>query len=252
MLFASMLLPFILVLDLSTSSLAGLVSILPDAPKHFSQDARTTLLAYFVNTMVVSAATVCVTVCLSMLANFTYMRPTLVVLTALMSLTVLVHIYSPEAIIIQKNSLMNFENLLYTYVSHVLIYVTVTLPIAVCIIHGFRGKLAIWLEEAASIDGANPVRVFWDISLRVSRPGTFAVIAHVIIVTWHEFLFALPFENINLMPPRSREEFSEPIGSAYADLFSASLVISLPIVAVFMYLKRYLVSGISIGLLRKG
>ncbi len=257
MLFASMLLPYILVLAVNTSSLTGRASILPDAPSQFSHDmyARTSLLAYFANTMVVSAATVFVTVCLSILANFTFSRPTLAVLTALMSVTLLVHIFSPVETILPTHGLMSFEGLLYTYMSQILIYVTVTLPLAIWILNGFRGKLAIWLEEAASIDGANPARVFWDITLPVSRPGTLAVFAHLVIVTWQEFLFSLTFKKSNLMhthPPPPLWDINAPIGSTYTDILSASIVISLPVVAVFMYFKPYLVAGLNKGLLEKG
>ncbi len=251
-----MLLPFFLVLAVSTSSFTGLASVLPDAPTHFSYalEARPEFLSYFANTIVVSAATLFITICMALLANFTFHRATLAVLTALMSLTFLAQLYLPEDIMLPNYSLMHNDDLLYAYLSHIVIYVTVTLPMAIWILHGFRGKLAIWLEEAASIDGARPVRILWDIALPVSRPGTFATIAYVVVVTWKDFLLSLSFKASNFMPtlPHSLDEFHAQFGNTYTDLFSASLVVSLPVVAVFMYLKRYLVAGLNKGVLKKG
>ncbi|MEI9432282.1 carbohydrate ABC transporter permease, partial [Mesorhizobium sp. Cs1299R1N3] len=127
--------------------------------------------------------------------------------------------------------------------------VSVTLPVAIWMLRGFLLKLPAALEESAAIDGATPLRVFWDIVVPLSRPGLIATSVYVLIVTWQEFLFALSFTSTKEMRtlPVGLNDFIGQYGIRYGELMASSVMVSLPVMAVFFFLQRYFVAGITAG-----
>ena len=193
------LLPFFWMLSVSlkpaTEPFAIPARLWPENPtlQNYVTAFRPEFRTYFVNSMIVSGATVAITVTLGLLAAYSFARGTLVVLTALMGLVVVAQMFPHSAIIIPIYKMMRGADLLNTYWALIIAYVSVTLPVAIWMLRGFLIKLPVSLEEAAAIDGAGPLRVFFEIVVPLARPGIIATAVYVLIVTWQEFLFALSF-----------------------------------------------------------
>jgi ABC-type glycerol-3-phosphate transport system permease component len=204
---------------------------------------------YFFNSLVVSLSTVVISVTLGLLAAYSFTRAQLGVMSALVGLVVLAQMFPHSAIIIPIYKMMRSANLLNTYWSLILAYVSVTLPVAIWMLRGFLLKLPAALEESAAIDGATPLRVFWDIVVPLSRPGLIATSVYVLIVTWQEFLFALSFTSTKEMRtlPVGLNDFIGQYGIRYGELMASSVMVSLPVMAVFFFLQRYFVAGITAG-----
>ncbi len=204
---------------------------------------------YFLNSLVVALSTVAVTVTLGLLAAYCFSRAKLVLMSVLMSLVVLALMFPHSAIIIPIYKMMRGADLLNTYASLIIVYVTVTLPVAIWMMHGFLAKIPESLEEAANIDGAGPLRAFWEIVVPLSRPGVIATAVYVLIVTWQEFLFALSFTSTKEMRtlPVGMNDFIGQYGIRYGELMASSVLVSIPVVAVFFLLQRYFVAGLTAG-----
>lgn len=204
---------------------------------------------YFLNSLVVSLSTVAITVTLGLLAAYSFTRAQLAAISALVGLVVLAQMFPHSAIIIPIYKMMRSADLLNTYWSLILAYVSVTLPVAIWMLRGFLLKLPAALEESAAIDGATPLRVFWDIVVPLSRPGLIATSVYVLIVTWQEFLFALSFTSTKEMRtlPVGLNDFIGQYGIRYGELMASSVMVSLPVMAVFFFLQRYFVAGITAG-----
>jgi multiple sugar transport system permease protein/raffinose/stachyose/melibiose transport system permease protein len=144
---------------------------------------------------------------------------------------------------------MKDADLLNTYTSLILANVTVTLPIAIWMLRAFIVRLPVTLEEAAAIDGAGPLRAFFEIIVPLCRPGIVATAVFVLIVTWQEFLFALSFTSTNDMRtlPAGLNDFMGQYGIRYGELMASSVLISLPVVLVFFFLQRQFVAGLTAG-----
>ena len=204
---------------------------------------------YFLNSLVVALSTVAVTVTLGLLAAYCFSRAKLMLISVLMSLVVLALMFPHSAIIIPIYKMMRGADLLNTYASLIIVYVTVTLPVAIWMMHGFLAKIPESLEEAANIDGAGPLRAFWQIVVPLSRPGVIATAVYVLIVTWQEFLFALSFTSTKEMRtlPVGMNDFIGQYGIRYGELMASSVLVSIPVVAVFFLLQRYFVAGLTAG-----
>jgi ABC-type glycerol-3-phosphate transport system permease component len=204
---------------------------------------------YFFNSLVVSLSTVAITVTLALLAAYSFTRSQMRAVSALMVLVVIAQMFPASAIIIPIYRIMKDANLLNTYASLILAYVTVTLPVAILMLRGFLARLPTTLEEAAAIDGAGPVRAFFEIIVPLCRPGIVATAVFVLIVTWQEFLFALSFTSTKDMRtlPVGVNDFIGQYGIRYGELMASAVLISLPIVAVFFLLQRQFVAGLTAG-----
>jgi len=249
------LLPFFWMLSVSlkpaTEPFAIPARLWPQAPtlENYVTAFRPEFRTYFMNSMIVSGASVLITVSLGLLAAYSFTRGRLLVITALMGLVVLAQMFPHSAIIIPFYKLMRSADLLNTYASLILAYVSVTLPVAVWMLRGFLQKLPVSLEEAAAIDGAAPLRIFWEIVVPLARPGIIATAVYVLIVTWQEFLFALSFTSTKDMRtlPVGLNDFIGQYGIRYGELMASSVMVSVPVIAVFFFLQRYFVAGLTAG-----
>lgn len=249
------LLPFFWMVSVSlkppTEPFAIPARLWPDNPTidNYITAFRPEFRTYFFNSLVVSLSTVVISVTLGLLAAYSFTRAQLGVMSALVGLVVLAQMFPHSAIIIPIYKMMRNANLLNTYWSLILAYVSVTLPVAIWMLRGFLLKLPAALEESAAIDGATPLRVFWDIVVPLSRPGLIATSVYVLIVTWQEFLFALSFTSTKEMRtlPVGLNDFIGQYGIRYGELMASSVMVSLPVMAVFFFLQRYFVAGITAG-----
>lgn len=204
---------------------------------------------YFVNSMIVSLLTVVITVSLALFAAYAFTRSQFRLLTVAMTLVIVAQMFPASAIIIPIYKLMRSADLLNTYTSLVLAYVTVTLPVAIWMLRGFMANLPLTLEEAAAIDGAGPLRTFIEIIVPLCRPGIVATSVFVLIVTWQEFLFALSFTSTKDMRtlPVGMNDFIGQYGIRYGELMASSVLISLPVIVIFFLLQRQFVAGLTAG-----
>ena len=204
---------------------------------------------YFVNSVVVSLSTVIITVSLALLAAYSFTRGQMRAISVLMGLVIVAQMFPASAIIIPIYKMMKSANLLNTYASLILANVTVTLPVAIWMLRGFLARLPITLEEAAAIDGAGPLRTFYDIILPLCRPGVVATSVFVLVVTWQEFLFALSFTSTREMRtlPVGMNDFIGQYGIRYGELMASSVMISLPVIVLFFFLQRQFVAGLTAG-----
>jgi len=204
---------------------------------------------YFVNSVVVSLSTVIITVSLALLAAYSFTRAQMRAISVLMGLVIVAQMFPASAIIIPIYKMMKSANLLNTYASLILANVTVTLPVAIWMLRGFLARLPITLEEAAAIDGAGPLRTFYEIILPLCRPGVVATSVFVLVVTWQEFLFALSFTSTKEMRtlPVGMNDFIGQYGIRYGELMASSVLISVPVIAIFFMLQRQFVAGLTAG-----
>jgi ABC-type glycerol-3-phosphate transport system permease component len=204
---------------------------------------------YFMNSIIVSLSTVAIVVSLALLAAYTFTRNQTRLILFLMALVIAAQMFPASAIIIPIYKLMKDAGLLNTYLSLILAYITVTLPVAIWMLRAFMARLPVELDEAAAVDGCGPFRTFFSVILPLCKPGIVATAVFVLIVTWQEFLFALSFTSTKDMRtlPVGMNDFIGQYGIRYGELMASSVLISIPVVAVFFLLQRQFVAGLTAG-----
>ncbi|MFJ8932329.1 carbohydrate ABC transporter permease [Streptomyces sp. NPDC102364] len=130
----------------------------------------------------------------------------------------------------------------------ILTYMTFTLPFSIWMLIGYFESVPRDLDEAALVDGCGPIGALFRIIVPAAIPGIVAVAVYAFMTAWGEVLFA------SVMTNDTTRTLSVGLG-AYANLndvywnqiMAASLVVSVPVVAGFLLLQRYLVTGLTAG-----
>lgn len=114
----------------------------------------------------------------------------------------------------------------------------------------FMRNIPIELSEAAKIDGASELRIWWSIALPLSRP----VLATVAILkfqgAWQDFMGPLLYlqdeSKYTLQLALRQFEFAAGGSPAWNHLMAASLVVMLPVLVIFLLFQRYFVQGVNV------
>jgi ABC-type glycerol-3-phosphate transport system permease component len=138
----------------------------------------------------------------------------------------------------------------------VLVYVANGLPFAVFILACFFKSLPRSLYEAAVVDGCNEFSAFWHVLLPLAKPGLVTVAIFQFIGIWKEYFFAYL-----LMNGGDGHARTLPLGLAnlaitsqyrtdYGMLFAGLVLVTIPILVVYVALQKHLVKGITAGALK--
>ena len=139
----------------------------------------------------------------------------------------------------------------------ILVYTANGLPFAIFILAGFFRSLPRSLYEAAVIDGCSEFTAFWRVLLPLARPGLVTVAIFQFIGVWKEYFFAfmltggdttnsartLPLGLANL-------SITSQFRSDYGMLFAGLVLVTLPILILYLLLQRQIVKGVSAGALK--
>lgn len=114
---------------------------------------------------------------------------------------------------------------------------------------GFFDTIPRELEEAALLDGCNQAQVFTKVVLPLSLPAVAVTALFSFLAAWNEFLLALTFNTSNDMYtlPVGLASLISSTGQAWGDFAAASLLVSLPVVFLFIVFQKFLIQGLSAG-----
>lgn len=133
-----------------------------------------------------------------------------------------------------------------------ILYTATHLPFTVFLLTGFLRSLPSELEEAAAIDGASPLRAFWQVMLPLARSGLITVLILNAIGMWNETLLALVFLqsdekytlSLALLNFLSSMQYT---GADYGGLFAGVCILVFPMLMLYVWLSRRIIEGMTLG-----
>jgi len=168
---------------------------------------------------------------------------------AILGVVLSVSMFPPIATVSPLFLLLNALGLRDTLAALVLTYSTFSLPLAVWLLANFFDALPRELYVAARVDGCSAFGALWRVVLPLAAPGILAAGLLVFIFAWNEFLFALSFT-------ATEASRTLPVGIAlfpglhevpYGEIAAASVVATLPVVALAFAFQRRIVEGLTAG-----
>lgn len=140
-------------------------------------------------------------------------------------------------------------NLLGSFWSLILTYTTFTVPLSALMLKSFFDQVPIEVEEAAEIDGCPAWQVVWRVVLPLSTPGLMTTALYAFVQAWNEFLFAYTFitNDAQYLLTPGMSTFIGRWTIDWGALMAAAFLGLLPVTLAYLYLQRYLISGISTG-----
>lgn len=137
-----------------------------------------------------------------------------------------------------------------TYQGLVIAYSVTAVPFSIWILKGYYDTVPIDLEEAALIDGCSEFQAFRRILLPLSLPALAIVFLFNFLAAWGEYFTArvlIGSSESLLTWTLGIQRFQAQFQTQWADLSASSIIVSVPIVILFVYVSKYLVSGLTLG-----
>ncbi len=135
-----------------------------------------------------------------------------------------------------------------SFIGIVMIYPVTTIPVALYMLQGYFRGLPSEVEEAGLMDGLSRLAVIWKITLPLSLPALASVSLYVFMIAWNEFLLAFM-----LLDDPSRFTLTRGIAALNSSeiprqhLMAGSVVATVPIMALFLGLERFMTKGLTAG-----
>jgi multiple sugar transport system permease protein len=203
---------------------------------------------FLINSAIVSACTVCISVAIGTMAAYGLSRMRSVASRSALFGLLIMRMFPHILLAIPFFLLANFLGLINTYAAMVLALTAINQPFTIWLMRSFFVDIPGELYEAAVIDGCTAWQVFSRVAVPVVRPGLWVTALFSLLLSYNEFLFALILTgpDTKTLPVAIAEYGAEDI--SYWSLSAAAAVgIMLPIVAFMMLLQRHLVRGLVFG-----
>lgn len=203
---------------------------------------------YLVNSLLVSAGTVFISVPVASLAAYALsrfpQRQAGPILFGLFTIRMFPHMLLAIPFFVMGS----FLNMIDTYPLLVLALVAVNQPFTIWLLHSFFLDIPRDLDEAAAIDGCTNWQTFRIIILPLARPGLTVAALFSLLLSYNEFLFALVLTGVDTktLPVAIASYGGEDI-SDWSLSAAGAIGIMLPIVIVMLLLQRHLVRGLTVG-----
>ncbi|MFK0250394.1 carbohydrate ABC transporter permease [Amycolatopsis azurea] len=127
-------------------------------------------------------------------------------------------------------------------------YLTFSLPFAIWMLAGYIDSIPKELDEAAMVDGTGPLGALIRVVIPAAMPGIVAVGIYSFMTAWGEVLFASVMTDSGTRTLAvGLQEYSTQVQVYWNQVMAASLIVSVPVVAGFLLLQRYLVAGLTAG-----
>lgn len=201
------------------------------------------------NSAVVSAGTTILGVFLACTAGYAFSRFRFPGHRAAMLGFLVTQMFPGTLMMIPLYVLMDTLGLLGTLRGLIAVYSVTSIPFCVWMLKGYFDTIPKELEEAAIMDGASRFVIFYRIMLPLAAPAVAVTALFSFMTAWNEFILAATFMD-------SEEMYTLPVGlqmmvgefaSDWGHFAAGSILVSIPIVALFYALQKNLVSGLTAG-----
>jgi ABC-type glycerol-3-phosphate transport system permease component len=205
---------------------------------------------FFRNSMLVTISTVVLASLVSLLASVAVARYRFRFRASYLIMLLIVQMIPAQALIIALFLDFNRLNLLQSLPGLILVYSAQALPVSIWMLRNFVATVPRELEEAAAVDGAGPLRVFWRILLPLTAPGLVATSVFAFIFAWNEFVFALTFlgtDTAKYTLPIYVQYFYGRGSVDWGGIMAASTLFTIPVMVFFLIVQRRMVNGLVAG-----
>jgi len=131
----------------------------------------------------------------------------------------------------------------------VVAYVATALPFCVWTMKGYYDSIPVELEEAAMVDGTTRAEAFRRVTLPLSAPALMITALFSFITAWSEFIVArviIQSRELNTLP-LGLESLAGTFQTEWANYSAGAILVSVPVLILFLALNRYLVAGLTLG-----
>ena len=129
-----------------------------------------------------------------------------------------------------------------------IVYPATTIPVALYMLRGYFAGLPSDLDDAGLMDGLTRLQIITRIAMPLSTPAIATVALYVFMIAWNEFLFAFMFlDDVKLFTLSRGIVSLDSSEVPRQHLMAGSVIATLPVLMLFLWFERFLVSGLTAG-----
>ncbi|HEX7967014.1 MAG TPA: carbohydrate ABC transporter permease [Stellaceae bacterium] len=203
----------------------------------------------FWNSVVIAAAIGALTLLVATAAAFAISRLRVKGGRTVLNLALFTYFIPAAFLAVPMYKTMGIYGLLNNQWSLILAMVTLAAPYAIWVLKQASDKLPWELDEAALIDGASPLQLFYFVYLPLMAPSLVAIGAYAVLLAWNEYLYAflLLSKDTDITLPVALGNFLAADDSPWELLMTTGLIYALPPAAIYYAFRRYMVGGLTAG-----
>lgn len=210
---------------------------------------ETQFLRWMLNSLVVSLIVTVTGVAFASTAGYALSRYRFVGKGAMLSGLLVTQMFPATMLLLPLYVVLIKLHLLNSYLGIIIIYTATALPFCVWQMKGYYDTIPFALEEAARIDGATPWQTFTKVIFPLAAPALVITALFSFMTAWNEYVVAnVVLQDTELYTlPLGLKMFQGSMQTQWGLYAAGSMLVSVPVVALFLILSRYLISGLTLG-----
>lgn len=207
-------------------------------------------LTYYRNSLLVSFGATAVTLIAALFAGYGFSRFEFRFKSLALFSILSTQMLPVVSLLIALYAIYNGYGLLNTRSGLIVALTTSCLPFSIWMIKVFFDAIPIALEESAKIDGASRFGILLRIVIPLTKPGIYAIGIYSFILSWDDFLYSLTLINKDALRPLNAGIAIRYLGELsydWASIMTVCVTSIAPIVLLFLFFQKYMVSGLTAG-----
>ncbi|MEA5015594.1 MAG: carbohydrate ABC transporter permease [Candidatus Limiplasma sp.] len=208
------------------------------------------ILVYLRNSLVVSSISSVLATTVSAMAAYSFSKFRYRGRRALMTGIMLSQAFPHAILLLTIYTVMRKLGLLDNYLSLVLSFITFTLPTATWTLKAYFDQIPDALMESARIDGASPLQIMVKVILPLAVPGLISIAIYGFVWAWNDLLYSLTLvtgADKRTLAPGLILTYMGEFTNNWSNMMAASILVSLPVTLIFIFLQRYFIQGLTSG-----
>lgn len=203
----------------------------------------------FLNSIIISGASVVIAGILSSLAAYGFSRYKFKANKPLLLFLIITKMLPASVLIIPLYVMMNNFGMLDTFRGTIAVYVSINIPFSVWILKSFFDSIPKELDEAANIDGCSTLQTFVKVLLPLTIPGIVATSVITFFTCWNEFIIAMILTSSTKVQPMSigLYTFMTEQGVKWGPITCATAIAIFIPAVLFIIFQKHFISGMTSG-----
>ena len=210
---------------------------------------KTDFLTWMKNSFLVSFVVTLTGVVLSSTSGYALSRFNFMGRRAVLSSLLMTQMFPATMLLLPFFILLAKLKLINSYLGLIIIYSSTALPFCIWQMKGYYDTIPAALEEAARMDGCSRFSAFIKVILPVSAPALVITALFSFMASWSEYVVAaIVLQNPGLYTlPLGLKSFQASLATQWGLYAAGAVVVSIPVMILFISLSRFLVSGLTVG-----
>jgi len=212
------------------------------------------VMRFLLNSLIVSTGCAILSLAVGIFSGYAFSRFRFPGSRSLMFFILISQMFPTVLLLIALYVVFRKLHLLNTYLGLILSHSLITIPFSIWILKSFYDTIPTELEEVAYIDGCGRFRTLFQIILPLILPGFTAVFIYSFLLSWNDFVLGLTLvtkKSMRILGPGIAIEYFQEYQYLWGNIMALSLIASIPLVVVFVFLQKFFIRGLIAGALKE-